>query len=215
MVRAILAGRKTQTRRIVKPQPPAGCTVADYMRWDESECEGSPRSVRFSPPLNQQQLWQWWPDRGSKIPSGIACPYGEPGDRLWVRETWGLYDGEGIAYDYSKGIPKICPDGFHVSYPADDESGTIRDVFRWRPSIFMRPWMSRIALEVTAVRVERVQDISEADAIAEGVTLSSEPSYEGWAKREYIALWAHINGARSWVENPWVWVVEFKRVEAS
>jgi hypothetical protein len=147
MIRALLReiDPKTQTRRILK---------GDLVEWEEGWSLNGDHPV----PLDQ-----------------LPCPYGAPGDTLWVRETWGLYDGEGIAYDYAKGIPKALPDGYHVSYPADDEGGDLRAVFRWRPSIHMPRWASRITLEITSVRLERLQDISEADAVAEGVAEVRSP----------------------------------------
>jgi hypothetical protein len=204
MVRALLReiDPKGQTRRILK---------GDLVEWEEGWSLNGDHPV----PLDQ-----------------LPCPYGAPGDTLWVRETWGLYDGEGIAYDYAKGIPKALPDGYHVSYPADDEGGDLRAVFRWRPSIHMPRFASRITLEITSVRVERLQDISEADAVAEGIERVMHGDSVFWRnyfpnkdvsggpveaftdpRRSYRALWESINGAGSWDANPNVWVVEFKRVE--
>lgn len=231
MVRALLAGRKTQTRRVVKTVGADGGVVfQDYGNgrgwWPYRSDDGE------TPTVSVKRGGKFFDD---EIP--VMCPYGVPGDRLWVRETWGLFDGEGIAYDYRQGNPDTCPEGFHVVYPADDESGTIRAVFRWRPAIFMRPWMSRIKLEVTAVRVERLDDMEgqapyrgESDALAEGINaihhgdgayyysaFRNEPHPENWAHptAAYRELWDTINGDKpdaSWSANPWVWVVEFKCV---
>ncbi|HFF8969403.1 hypothetical protein [Serratia marcescens] len=166
MVRAILDGRKTQTRRALnwKRQP--------YTEMAERD-DGS--------------LWPWAEDgeRGGDI--WFSCPFGEVGDRLWVRETFG-----------------DC--GNRLVYRADTEDGAASQVKRWVPSIHMPRWASRITLEITGVRVERLQDISEADAIAEGGTKHFNIDWFG-------PLWASIYGVDSWNSNPWVWVIEFRRVE--
>jgi hypothetical protein len=167
MVHAILAGQKTQTRR-----------------------------VRFV----------------------FGCPYGQPGDRLWVRESWARDDEDGqVMYRADIGRD-VCADAW--------EQGRIEGVprYKWKPSIHMPRWASRILLEVTSVRVERLQDISESDALAEGVTPKWEPGCSGRlmdafggfsfrpAASAYAELWEQINGPGSWDTNPWVWVIEFKRV---
>lgn len=178
MVRAILDGKKTQTRRVVKPQPPAD--------WVPSP----------------------WPYDGAAW-SDRRCPYGAPGDRLWVRETWAP-----ISPDEERRPIREC----RIEYRADtsaarpggwDEDTDDPEAARWRPSIHMPRWASRLTLEVTGVRVERVQDISEDDARAEGVY-----PYADNPRRFFQELWNSINGARGygWNSNPWVWVVEFRRV---
>jgi len=179
MVRALLAGTKTQTRRVVKPQP--------VMRDGEPE----------------------WP-ADAKRPRGRGfedCPYGAPGDRLWVRETWNTFEGW-AGYFYAA-------DNHSFGIGADDDPDHIPEhAVRWRPSIHMPRAASRITLEITAVRVERLQDISEADAIAEGADPLLVPPDGGSAPHVegYRTLWEYINGAGSWDLNPWVWVVEFRRV---
>jgi hypothetical protein len=177
MVRALLDGRKTQTRRAMKLQP-----IKDVSWAGGHYIPGSKRT------------------EGSRISVeapyvGLACPYGQPGDRLWVRETW-MYGQEPKAI-YRADTP-VTPDGQ-----------------AWRPSIHMPRAVSRITLEIVSVRVERLQDISEADAEAEGVGfLRHVPDVDETltAKQLYDALWESINGNGSWNENPWVWVVEFKKV---
>ncbi|KIA78994.1 hypothetical protein QR66_18395 [Chromobacterium piscinae] len=177
MVRAALAGTKTQTRRIVKGEP-------DFIRWN---------------PIAINGVAGWENEHGRPL----RCPHGRPGDRLWVREAFQIVR-RGDDWD----IP---------IYRADDIAGHINS--GWKPSIHMPRWASRILLEITDVRVERLQDISEADAVAEGVTPAAVQSFSdtglvtrpaGFAYRD---LWEQINGAGSWDANPWVWVVEFKRVE--
>jgi hypothetical protein len=211
MVRAILEGRKTKTRRIMKPQP-----VIDsdgWFRWDGHK----PNSKLGAYASNHIDL------QAISIFVGVSCPYGRPGDRLWVRETFmGPLIEEGGDYPNGYWSPEFC------EYRADggaapewlDVDGERHQ--GWKPSIHMPRWASRITLEITDVRVERLQDISEADAKAEGV----EPlrggywrHYQpGWtqhqlsAKGSFATLWDSINGPGSWEANPWVWAIEFRRV---
>jgi hypothetical protein len=126
----------------------------------------------------------------------IDCPYGKPGDKLWCRETWAPHS------DMPRSAIYRCDRG-------GDYQDNVTPNFRWRPSIFMPRWASRILLEITAVRIERLQDISNADALAEGVELRGE--MRPWAI--YRELWESINGRGSWEVNPWVWVIEFRVLE--
>ncbi len=161
MVKAILEGRKTQTRRVVKPQPSAG--------------------VRFSPFVPGQVE----DGHGAEM----RCPYAV--DRLWVRETWGYWG--------SIQTPEW------VIYREDgDKAG-----MRWMSPIFMPRWASRITLEVVSVRVERLQEISDSDARAEGVLCDLN------CRRPFVNLWDFINAERGygWDANPWVWVIDFERIE--
>ena len=210
MVRAILDGRKTVTRRIVKP---VGNDDA-FVLLDHGK--------------------GFWPYRSDDGESSItadgnetphSCPYGRSGDRLWVREAF-----HGYHWDKPRAV-----------YRADGERQRVRtqiesyEVGHWTPSIHMPRWASRITLEIVSVRVERLQNISEEDAIAEGVYCENvivssyyanghhevgECRYffhggpdEGFesAVDAYTALWDSINGEGSWEKNPWVWVIEFKR----
>jgi hypothetical protein len=128
------------------------------------------------------------------------CPYGQPGDRLWVRETFG----------YNPDHPGILA---HCCYRADP--GHEHDGITWKPSIHMPRRASRILLEITGVRVERLQDIGTEDIEAEGVTTSDEAIMEHGCRArviDFAKLWEGINGGGSWDANPWVWVVEFRRV---
>lgn len=178
MVRAILDGSKTQTRRVVKPK-----YVADQIE-----------IVEWRP-----QNGLWFGLNGYRTVASMACPYGQPGDRLWVRETFHTVDGHRAFYraDYNHN-----PRG-------DKEHGIV-----WTPSIHMPRWASRITLEVTGVRVERLQDISENDAIAEGAPWAACGSPQvGSQKAGFAQLWEGINGAESWSANPWVWVIEFEVVK--
>jgi hypothetical protein len=205
MVLALLAGTKVQTRRLVTPQPgPPGPSHA-YRH----ETEG------------------WWTfgDNSGRL---WRCPYGSAGDRLWVRETWRTEEREGDLVD---GIRFAADDAFvpiastreaAERWVEDHDNGRHRD--KWRPSIFLRRWASRITLEITGVRVERLQEISEGDAEAEGVTpFPHDPEGDCWTdgkhRTAFEYLWGEINGwpgqkgARATFEsNPWVWVVSFKRV---
>ncbi len=153
------------------------------------------------------------------------CPYGQPGDRLWVRETYSVVldsvEAEGPGHtthvEFRADTANRCPG----DWPADEARGN-PDAPKWVPSIHMPRHRSRIQLEIVSVRVERLQDISEADAKSEGV-YEKQPTWWGWtddgyhgasAKTAFSALWCSINGIDNWNANPWVWVVEFKRVTA-
>lgn len=180
MVRAILEGRKTQTRRILKPQPTWHNTNLPTMIGN---------TAVFGVISDNYPQCDW------------KCPYGQPGDRLWVKET------------------HLCTAADEVHFRADGNfpEGAAKMLGGWRPSIFMFRRFSRILLEITAVRVERLQDISDEDALAEGVH-RMDWEYENGeccetARDAYAMLWDHINGAGSWDANPWVWCVSFKRIE--
>lgn len=183
MIRALLEGRKTQTRRVVKPQPIA------------KKLAGSGRGACIT-------------DTGSGIV--VHCPYGQPGDLLWVREGF-----------RSKRVDKLPGD---VIYRADHpDASHVPGMYGrpWKPSIHMPRWASRLTLRITDVRVERVQDVSEADAEAEGARAAF--SYPGWAgvssqplyRWGFHELWESINGPESWDANPWVWVVQFEVIKAN
>lgn len=132
-------------------------------------------------------------------------PYGRPGDLLWVRETWGV----GMPYHHWK--PSQIPQSAHIEYRATSK---VADTFHaWKPSIFMPRWASRLTLRVTAVKVERVQDITTGDAIMEGCPADM---WDGGQPLDWFSvLWDSVNSKRgySWDSNPWVWVVEFERVD--
>ena len=176
MVRAILEGRKSQTRRLVKM--PRGI-VSLYRPFPDD-----PTNVQG---VDEDGLIGWY-----AVPS--ACPYGVPGDRLWVRETW-RQGNTGVLYRAND----VCPSQQH-----------------WRPSIFLKRADSRLVLEVTAVRVERLQEISCADAIAEGIAPAANSQTIDCdtpdPRHAYRELWDSLNAKRApWASNPWVWVIEFKR----
>lgn len=200
MVRAILAGNKTQTRRVVKPQPhkvDGGVPFGDAPAWAHAE-------------------------PGSAV---MPCTYGKRGDQLWVRETHAPQPDCLLAWDrWRSGLGGEKP---IIHYAADALETSWVD--RWRPSIHMPRWASRITLEVTGVRVERLQGISKNDAQAEGIERMEDfydcPCWRVYGEPDgadvvapddpigsYRSLWELIHGPGSWDTNPWVWVVEFRRI---
>jgi len=207
MVRAILAGRKTQTRRIAKAKK-----QVDLSRFEKA----SPTSVREGTVSASPGPWRFHGDGDEFF---VACPYGVPGDRLWVRESFwngtNCYtdpSGEAVSYwtdevqyleERSKPGPWSEPYGMNVPWMVK------------RPSIHMSRRLSRITLEITGVRVERLNEISEAGAIAEGIPPFESCPLTPEPKAEFARLWESINGPGSWWANPWVWVVEFERMEVS
>lgn len=202
MVRAILEGRKTQTRRVIignrrKLLPTLVHAVANVL------------------------TGKHWAEPGG----WVSCPYGHPGDRLWVRETWGdgsaFYPHSPVLYgaDEPADLGASCRNQAEADRAQGREHRVLegcRCHFRWRPSIHMPRTASRLSLEVLSVRVERLQDISEEDACAEGVVPLQMDM--GTYRPRFEGLWDSINGQRpgaSWADNPWVWVVGFKRADAA
>lgn len=188
----IIAGLKTMTRRLVKPQPDAIHDGEPY--W----FVGGYRAGEYRATGNVLH----------KAANPIRCPYGKPGDKLWVKEKWGYIDFENGA-DFNAAESAIA-------YWASGEQIPIKN--RWRHQRYMPRWASRIWLEITSVRMERLQDISNDDARAEGVL----PAYAGQcvslghpfnALPLFRELWGHINGSGSWDANPWVWVIGFKQIK--
>lgn len=211
MVRALIAGTKTQTRRVIAPD--------------------------------------WWrcldpADAADRRQALTMCPYGRRGDRLWCRETWApVWKTEYPPEDIRDCAVQYRADWPNDKYPGHwpDDCGNDPDCGRWRPSIHMPRWASRITLEVISIRVQRLQEISEADARAEGTLLPVEPapvpgkvvplfqvtgaplmemgikpSRANCYRWAYTCLWEQINGKRApWRSNPWVWAISFKRVDAT
>lgn len=211
MVRAILNGRKTQTRRAVK---------SPYSSDGPFQWVSTPEGFYGCLDLSGDGF-----DVDGK-PQVFACPYGVPGDRLWVRETWADTNGEsGPMISYKAGGDRFLIDDSspvdYSRYPGCQFTMWCGDLRRgapghsWRPSIHMPRWASRITLEVTDVRVQRLQDISEEDAEAEGAICA----YKNNEPQSYIdafhALWDSLNAKRSfgWDADPWVWVITFRRTE--
>lgn len=195
MVRAIRAGQKTQTRRIVKGAQPTGRDGFHVV----------PSSFRDERLVMREVHAE---RRHCEVLWSQACPLGRVGDRLWIRETFGL-------------VPSACG-GEDVVYAADYQDGSDRAAgVRYRPSIHMPRWASRISLELTHIRVERLQDVSESDARAEGAPdyeegLDEPPpdSDHEWSYRaSFRRLWERINDPGSWDTNPWVWVYDFREVQ--
>ncbi|MGK9171949.1 hypothetical protein KXR87_01745 [Yokenella regensburgei] len=190
MVRAILDGRKTQTRRIIKLSHEHGMKNP-VVRGKNGEASYE----------------------GCRL-AAMLCTFGQPGDRLWVRETWAQAGaGAPELQLYRANYPAHVPPHYENAPPAED--------VRWTPSIHMPRWASRILLEITDVRVERLNDISQRDAIAEGAppshpsidAVSQQFGYPDFSRSWFGQTWQHIYGEESWQANPWVWVIEFKRIE--
>lgn len=245
MVRALLNGSKTQTRRVCKPAANLSAVI------------------EVPDPLEYGQVYNGshFGDEDGEVQ--FACPYGGRGDRLWVRESWqvaretldyetgGEYDvwawdeGLGDPRKHLKGDARFGtksalfyaadgedknPSAFFDLLGLDNKTVLRTKEINWRPSIHMPRWASRITLEITSVRVERLQEISEADALAEGITYGPTCDEEGrsggyhwdrtredeevWptAAQAYKQLWESINGPDSWTANPWVWAIEFRRL---
>lgn len=189
MVRAVLDGRKTQTRRIMKVQPHAGVRNSPFVKSGIEDGHGKE----------------------------LVCPFGEVGDRLWVRETFRVHSR--------------ATDVATLVYKASEQQSWTQQTHRvpiekcnkpavvdtWTPSIHMPRWASRITLEITCVRVERLNSMTEKDALAEGCLGGHDtiPGYQYSATphEHFHHVWQSIYGADSWQANPWVWVIEFKRVE--
>lgn len=208
MVRALLAGTKTQTRRLVKPQPDAVYDdepywyIGGYRAWPYTRCR----------------------DARHQAATPMRCPYGQPGNLLWVREAWMDLQGTGVEHRDHAGMLQ------RYAYAADTRPGSYGDEARkdyglkWRPSIHMPRAASRITLRITDARVERLQDISAADAEAEGISYSARfrghcigeaQHFHSHDPREsYRSLWGELHGPGSWDANHWVWVLRFERVEA-
>ena len=223
MMRALLDGSKTQTRRVCKP----AATLSEVVGIQDPRDFGqSPLQIASS---------GWFGDAEGDVQ--FACPYGQPGDRLWVREAFRTEE----SYDHIKPSLLVALDGKNLCVPywraadlsCDDFSRALDGLRpgKCRPGMFMPRAASRITLEITGVRVERLQDISAADAFDEGIKITVDAATKeplmrltgkfppatyiegnGLVIAEYASLWECINGAGSWASNPWVWVVIFKRI---
>lgn len=224
MVRALLAGTKLQTRRAMKPQPsdswsPFSLGEVHKMRDGEFVLDrnGGPIVIGYGPSNEDGD-------------EAYPCPYGQPCDRLWVRETFAIVPR--TAYARSIGVQQVIrkDDPYNHDAAVFRADWDLSPPGRWRPSIHMPRWASRITLEITDIRVERLQDISEEDAFSEGVTelpLQKGESGAWWTAdvsagkklhaqslvKAYKALWESINGEGSWDKNPWVWCITFRRMQ--
>lgn len=231
MVKAILDGKKTQTRRVIK-QADMNIGIPKVYRDRVVSADG----VEYQPlwataihPARDSGWIAWYPgDPGADFTEhqygqGFLCPYGAPGDRLWVRETWCEADGD-PAHD-----ARIHEDLDEVGYRctafrADDWIDCPADDGRWRPAIHMPRYRCRLLLDVLSIRVERLQDISEADAQAEGAELTGDDEAQDGApdapraesyRAGFASLWDVINAERghSWASNPYVWVITFRKID--
>jgi hypothetical protein len=215
MVRAILAGRKTQTRRVVGERDRL---VLDFLTGD---ADGGPTGATadLGQTADQHGLIVWsaeYPDEGGER---LPCPFGAPGDRLWVRETWfEECDPETVRPYETRRARYLATETEEVMQMDDDggwawnKDGTAKSP--WRSPIHMPRWASRITLELTQVRVDRLQGISLDDVVAEGVT----PEWSnGSTVASFASLWDSINAKRGhpWDSNPWVWALGFRRIESA
>ena len=216
MVRAILDGRKTQTRRVVTHEWAHGLRN----RAKFAPCSGRDDFVTFSEPYSrwaEKPIWfySWGNVRW------LSCPHGSPKDRLWVRETWA------VQHEYDAAAPSEIDASARWHYAATEDLGGLRK----RPSIFLPRLGSRILVEIIDVRVQRLQDISEDDARAEGIErVGGEHSCSPWRNyllqpmapaalnssspcHSFMTLWESINGTGSWDASPWVWAITFRRLQ--
>ena len=223
MVKAILSGKKTMTRRVIMPRPSAFC---------------KPFNVRVD-----DEGFIWSGNQHGEIRRTKPSPYGIVGDHLWIRETWRPCLTGGVSIEYRVGGRKEANDDSDLHNKIVCETMPVRSIdvkdeerrkagekhvpYVWRPSIFMKRWASRITLEITGVRVERLHSITAKDIIAEGV-VDRPHKVEGLEgdcpvsavdgacymdlRSLWAAAWTKINGKESWASNPFVWVIEFKRV---
>lgn len=192
MVQAILAGKKTQTRRIIKPQPTGkyeGIILPHSKKYKEDK-----KTVRF---IDYDKVENNFDDAIQYI----SCPYGKKDDILWVKETFAIDNSQHIY----KALPLL---GYWVTKQAYPNN------IKWKPSIFMPKNAARIFLRIKGIAVERVREITEKDAGAEGIT---EPLFiineNNNPLKIFQELWEHINGKENWANNPFVWVIEFERVK--
>ncbi len=199
MVKAVLEGRNTQTRRVMRRQPDKVERFKHGVETTDTDARYAILRCYNRPKMFKKCNSGWFADASYKTPFTEF----NVGDHLWVRETWRKYDcDECPCYEYCN-----CPPHGTYLYYAD----CLDDESKWKPSIHMPTSASRILLEITKIRVERVQDISEADATAEGMIAEDD-----YCAEEYFSiLWNELNGwaEKGWNANPWVWCIEFRVIQ--
>lgn len=219
MVRAILAGKKTQTRRTIAPQP----THAQHHKWHRKLVYEGEHRLWCWKEHTFENLWDEGIRESDRARLAALNPHGVAGDRLWVRETWQAWRQTNVEYDEWE----VEGDQGRIRDSRIEYASTSESTGPWRSPIHMPRWASRITLEITEVRVQRLQDLSEKDAWAEGIddvdgliddasirraARAAGCSHED-AKATFGALWDEINGKRApWASNPWVWAITFRRL---
>lgn len=197
-VKAIIEGKKTQLRRVLNYDHPV------VIGFEPNGQHGYWKGKAKSEAVIQQYI--------STFPFEIVCPFGIAGEHLWVREAWSTY----VCHACFDGVMPSFLENRSIHYWADGECQTGRK----RPSCHMPRWASRLLLEITNIRVERLNDISQADTVAEGGAkshptidkVSRQYGYADWSRSHFAQTWDWHNTVK-WIENPWVWVIEFKTVE--
>ena len=224
-VQGILDGRQSQLRRPVKKDLDHQCWVGNGEGYESA-----------SPSWSKEGLENgllWCGNCGHHAMKPVKCPYGQPRDILWVRETWAKTTNVNSLPDWPGRPHLLLEDGYCIIYKADgewqwvDDDGFSTEKSYWKPSIHLPKAATRIFLRITDIRVERLQDISEMDAFAEGIDDEGDNYIEAEqarlagaqvaagspAQHSFSCLWERINGAGSWQANPWVWVVKFERID--
>lgn len=218
MIKAILEGRKTVTRRVIKPHP-VPCNHEGYV---EAVWKNDPTKWKAFDDHPDRWYCSYCGNGVDYGGNGMKCPYGKPGDVLWVRETWSKIHYEGV------------DENLTYIFKADWTGDAVKGI--WKPSIHMPRAACRLRLEIVSITVERLQDITEEDAIREGILFYDDSilgrrfkDYEAdasayghpdhdyptlsTARESFFTLWQSINGPESWNANPWVWRIEFKRIQ--
>lgn len=206
MVRAILDGRKTQTRRVMRRQPDAVERFKHGEETTDTDAQYAVLRCYNTPKFFKGCNSGWFADAKYKTPFNEF----NVGDHLWVRETFAVVPES--AYRHSQIVQTISPDDAEKAAIYKQNFNLSSSGLKWKPSIHMPRWAARILLEITKIRVERLNDISEADCLKEGI---GSPLLRDCKKPKFMDLWKSVYGEAAWDENPWVWVVEFKVIEGA